>query len=187
MYPFKERWILARLFTIPDAARHNQRIETICYVVITVGGHHLDATQRPDRPRGSGEDLAVISWFIISAEPWQPGVGPVEDLVRSTKIKPIATRVDQEPDPAGPGDLSWRTVCEEVAHGTIFLPGRIRHKDKDPSFSAREHAGNHSTKHAFRGDAEFERLRRSMERREAQGDQPHGSRAIALPNEKIRS
>ena len=49
--------------------------------------------------------MALVTGFVGFPEPWQPDVRPVERLAGSAHIEGIATRVDQESDPAGLGDL----------------------------------------------------------------------------------
>ncbi len=102
--------VLAGLLAIYYATRHDQSIQTVPYVTVTVGRDDLDSRYRPDRSRGGGYDIALVAGFVGSPEPWQPDVRPVEHIAGSAHIENIATRVDQESDPAGLGDLlRWLT------------------------------------------------------------------------------
>src|SRR5580704_15091243 len=117
-------------------------IQTVPYVTVTVGRGDLDSRYRPDQSRGGGYNMALVTGFAGSPEPWQPDVRPVERLAGSAHIEDIATRVDQDSDPAGPGDLLRCLTWGWCVHGAIVFHDLIRHKDKDPSFSAKQTRAN---------------------------------------------
>ena len=64
----------------------------------------------------------------------------MERVARAAHIDDIAIRVYQESDPAGPGDLLRCSIWDYCVcvHGAIVIRDRIRDKDKDPSFSAKQ-------------------------------------------------
>jgi len=104
-HPFDEGRILAGLLDTYYATSDDQSIQTVPYVMETVGCDDLDSTHRPHPSRGSGEDIALVAGFVGSPEPSQPEVRVVERVAGSAHIDDIATRIYQESDPAGPGDL----------------------------------------------------------------------------------
>src|ERR1700731_2911206 len=82
--------------------------------------------------------MALVTGFVGSPEPWQADVRPVERLAWSAHIEHVATWVDQQTDPAGFGDLFRCLTSGRCVHGAIVFRDRIRDKDKDPSFSAKQ-------------------------------------------------
>lgn len=100
----------------------------------------LDSAACPDRSRGRGNDITPVAGFAGSSVPHQPVFRIVKRIGGSTHIENITARPDQEPDPAGPGDLSRSSIWDYCAcvHGAIVFRDRIRHKDKAPSFSAKQ-------------------------------------------------
>jgi hypothetical protein len=64
----------------------------------------------------------------------------VERVAGAAHIDDIAIRVYQESDPAGPGDLLRCSIWDYCVciHGAIVIRDRIRDKDKDPSFFAKQ-------------------------------------------------
>ena len=105
MHPLDEgRVILADLLEI-YATRHDQSIQSVLYVIPTLGRDDLDSAMRPDRSRRGGQDNKLVAGLVGSPEPWQRKVREVEDVQWSAHIADFTIRVDQESDPAGPGDL----------------------------------------------------------------------------------
>src|ERR1700731_460752 len=82
--------------------------------------------------------MALVTGFVGSPEPWQADVRPVERLAWSAHIEHVATWVDQQTDPAGFGDLFRCLTSGRCVHGAIVFRDRIRDKDKNPSFSAKQ-------------------------------------------------
>ena len=63
-HPFDEgRVILAGLLEI-YAARHDQSIQTVLYVIATLGRDDLDSAMGPDRARGGGNDNKLVAGFV---------------------------------------------------------------------------------------------------------------------------
>jgi hypothetical protein len=70
-HPFDEGRILAGLLDTYYATRDEQSIQTVPYVMETVGCDDLDSTHRPDRSRGGGQDIALVAGLVGSPEPPQ--------------------------------------------------------------------------------------------------------------------
>jgi hypothetical protein len=80
MHPLDEgRVILAGLLGI-YATRHDQSIQTVLYVIATLGRDDLDSGMRPNRSRGGGQDIKLVAGFVGSPEPRQPKVRKVEHV-----------------------------------------------------------------------------------------------------------
>src|ERR1700730_7859963 len=102
-YAFNKGRIHASLLGLP-ATRHDQSIQTVPYVRVTVSRDELDSTRRPDRSRGRGNDITQVAGFG-STEPWQPVFRIEKHIGGSAHIENITARPDQDSDPAGLGDV----------------------------------------------------------------------------------
>ena len=92
-HPLDEGWvILAGLLDI-YATRHDQSIQTVLYVIATVGRDDLDSGMCPDRAGGGGQDNKLVAGFVGSPEPRQPVVREVEHVQWSAHIADFTIRV----------------------------------------------------------------------------------------------
>jgi hypothetical protein len=101
----KER-VHARLLGL-CATRHDQSIQTVLYVGVTVGRDELDSARRLDRSRARGTDITLVAGFG-SPKPLQPVFRIEKYIDGSANIENITATPDQDSDPAGLGDiLRW--------------------------------------------------------------------------------
>jgi hypothetical protein len=123
-YAFDKGRISAGLLGL-CATRHNQSIQTVPYVRVTVSRDELDSARCLDRSRGRGNDITQVAGFG-STEPWQPVFRIEKHIDGSAYIENITARPDQDADPAGPGDLLRWLTRDKCVHGAIFFHDGIR-------------------------------------------------------------
>ena len=122
---FDEGRIVARLFGV-GATHHEQRIEAILKVGVTVSRDKLDSARRPDRSRGRGNDIPLVAGQVGFPVPQLPILRIEKHIGGSAHIENIAARPDQQPDPAGLGDLLRYAAHDQFGHCAAF-----RHRIRD--------------------------------------------------------
>jgi hypothetical protein len=100
---FDKRRIFTRLLRL-WTTRHDQSIETVRYVGVTVSRDELDAAKRPDWSRSRGNNITLVTGFGFS-ESIQPQFCVAKHIRGTANVNNIAACPDQESDPPGPGDV----------------------------------------------------------------------------------
>ena len=92
------------------ASHHDQSIQTVLYVRVTVGRDELDSARRLDRSRGRGNDITLVAEFAAFPIQLHIVVRIEKHVDGSAYIENITARPDQNSDPAGPCELlRWLT------------------------------------------------------------------------------